>query len=111
VEVFGPTYVEVAVRARVRAHPRTSAAALRERITAALARFFHPLKGGPDGGGWPFGRDVYRSEVLQVIDETDGVDHVLALELAVGDGDPLCGNVCLGSTGLVASGRHRIEIA
>jgi hypothetical protein len=110
VEVFGPTYVEIAVRATVQAYPKTSATALRDRIIAGLDRFFHPLVGGPDGQGWPFGRDVYRSEVLQVIDETDGVDHVLSLELLVGDGDARCGNVCLGPTGLVAAGRHQIEV-
>jgi predicted phage baseplate assembly protein len=110
VEVFGPTYLDVAVRATVQGRPEPNAANLKERISAALNRFFHPLLGGTDGQGWPFGRDVYRSEVLQVIDETDGVEHVLSLELIAGGGEPQCGNICIGPTGLVAAGQHQIEV-
>jgi predicted phage baseplate assembly protein len=112
VVVAGPTYLEVSVRATVRAFPGVSPAALRERVVAALDRFFHPLTGGPDGQGWPFGRDVYRSEVLQVLDEVPGVDHVLALEMAAGCGcgGAGCGNLCVGPLGLAASGRHEIQV-
>jgi predicted phage baseplate assembly protein len=100
--VTGPRYTEVAVRATVRPLPGVDPAALRTRIVEALDRFFHPLT-------WPFGRDVYRSEVLQVLDEVAGVDHVLSLELVAEGGEPVCGNVCIGPLGLVAAGRHEIE--
>ena len=109
VVVTGPTYRDLFVRARVRPFPGTDPAELSRRIAAALDAFFDPLTGGPEGGGWPFGRDVYRSEVLQVIDETPGVDHVLSLELVV-DGEGRCSNVCLGATGLPAAGTHEIEV-
>jgi predicted phage baseplate assembly protein len=109
VVVAGPAYRDLFVRARVRPHPGTDPADLSRRIAAALDAFFDPLTGGSEGGGWPFGRDVYRSEVLQVLDETPGVDHVLALELVV-DGEGRCGNVCLGPTGLVAAGPHEITV-
>ena len=106
-EVTGPVYTEVAVRARVRrAGP---AAGLRDRITAALDAFFHPLRGGPAGDGWLFGRDVARSEVLQVIDAVEGVDHVVDLEV-LGPCGASCGDVCLGPLGLVAAGEHEIEV-
>jgi hypothetical protein len=60
--------------------------------------------------GWPFGRDVYRSEILQVIDGVAGVDNVLSLEL-IGDGGAAeCGNLCVGAIELVAAGQHRIEV-
>jgi hypothetical protein len=109
VVVTGPTYRDLLVRARVRPFPGTDPAELSRRVSAALDAFFDPLTGGPEGGGWPFGRDVYRSEVLQVLDETPGVDHVLSLELVV-DGEGRCGNVCLGPTGLVAAGPHEITV-
>lgn len=110
VEVVGPAYREVAVRARVRALPGAAAGDLGRRVAAAIDRFLDPLEGGPAGDGWPFGRDVYRAEVLQVIDETAGVDHVLELELVPDGGEAACGNVCLGPLGLVAAGPHRIEV-
>ena len=39
---------------------------------------------GPDTSerqGWPFGRNVYISELYQVIEETAGVDHVESLDM------------------------------
>lgn len=109
VEVVGPRYVEVLVRAKVRACQGINLEALSQRIRDALNAFFHPLRGGPEGAGWPFGRDVYRSEVLQTIDETEGADHVVFLELASGE-KLSCRNICLPSDGLVAAGDHEIEV-
>lgn len=110
VEVIGPTYVEVTVLARVRALRGVNKADLHLRIATALDNFFDPLSGGPDLTGWPFGRDVFRSEVLQKIDEIAGVDHVLSLGLAANCGEAQCGNLCLRANELVASGQHRIEV-
>lgn len=110
VEVAGPIYQEVSVKAKVRACVGINRAELQQKIIAALNDFFHPLTGGPDATGWPFGRDIYRSEVLQVMDETSGVDHVLALELIANGGEPQCDNLCIGSHGLVAAGQHQIEV-
>ncbi|MFA6282856.1 MAG: hypothetical protein WC633_01850 [Desulfurivibrionaceae bacterium] len=42
-----------------------------------LQEFFDPIGGGPDGLGWPLGRNFYRSEVYQVFEGVSGVDHVL----------------------------------
>jgi predicted phage baseplate assembly protein len=111
IDVIGPDYLEVVVRARVRPLPggRTSSD-LRDALVAALNEFLHPVRGGPGRTGWPFGRDVYRSEVLQVIDQVPGVDHVLCLDLIAERGEPQCGNVCLGPTYLVTPGQHEIEV-
>ena len=109
-EVIGPTYLEIAVRASVKACSGASLGQVQKRIIRNLQRFFHPIYGGSDGSGWPFGRNVYRSEVLQVIDETSGVDYVMNLELVQAGKEPSCGNICIGMFGLVASGEHRIEV-
>ena len=110
VEVVGPTYLEVVVRAKVKALAGVSKTSVQQKIVDALNGFFDPLKGGPDGTGWPFGRDLYRSEIMQVIDEVAGVDHVFSLDLIAKGCDPQCGNVCLGPSSLVASGQHEIEV-
>ena len=47
----------------------------------ALNQFFHPLLGGPDGRGWPFGRSVYLSDVARLLESVAGVDYVRQLEL------------------------------
>jgi len=109
VEVTGPTYTEVSVHARVRAARLAGVAAVRDAVVAAVDAFLHPLHGGPAAAGWPLGRDVVRSEVLQEIDDVPGVDHVLALDLVGPDGAS-CGNLCVGPLGLVAAGVHEIEV-
>jgi hypothetical protein len=108
--VVGPTYLEITVRATVRPLPSGDPVRVRDDVRAALSRFLDPLTGGPAGRGWPFGRDVYRSEILQAIDGVPGVDHVLSLSLSAGDRDPQCDNVCVPPTWLVASGPHEIVV-
>jgi hypothetical protein len=110
VEVVGPTYAEVRVRAKVHSRFGINKHEVAIRLHKAIDAFFHPLTGGPDKTGWPFGRDVYRSEVLQLFDETPGVDHVVELEFLDEQSQAVCGNVCLGRFGLVAAGQHQIEI-
>ena len=41
-----------------------------------MQEFFDPLRGGPEKTGWPFGRDVYVSEVYALLDRLPGVDYV-----------------------------------
>jgi hypothetical protein len=110
VEVVGPTYLQVTVNATVQSKAGVNKTNLQESIVAALNTFFDPLVGGPEGTGWPFGRDVYRAEVMKVVDGVSGVDYVSALDLIPGDGPAQCGNVCLASTWLVASGAHQIQV-
>ena len=110
VVVTGPRYLELSVTAQVKAFDGVDAKRLAAQVAQALDAFFNPVSGGPDGTGWPLGRDVYRSEVMQVIDETPGVDHVLSLDLVAQGCAPECGNVCLRPTWLVAAGAHRIEV-
>jgi predicted phage baseplate assembly protein len=105
-----PEYVTVSVEARLRAASGADAARVRTDVVAALTTFLDPLRGGPAGRGWPFGRDVYRSEVLQTVDQVRGVDHVLDLTIAADGRAVVCGNLCVPPTWLVTSGTHRIEV-
>jgi hypothetical protein len=57
------------------------ASPVKERAQLALTRFLHPLTGGPEGKGWPFGRDVYLSDVVAVLERVPGVDYVSKLSL------------------------------
>jgi hypothetical protein len=110
VEVAGPTYLEVAVVATVQSSSRQNQARVKDTIVTAINQLFDPLTGGPDGTGWPFGRDVYRAEVLQTIVKSPGVDHVVSMDLIPAGCTPQCGNICLKPTWLVKAGQHRIEV-
>lgn len=109
--VVGPEYLEVTVQAEVRTQRGADGARVQAQIISSLNAFLDPLTGGPNGRGWPFGRDVYRSEILQVIDNVPGVDHVLGLELIPGDGEAQCANLCVGPTWLVRAGNHQVMVA
>lgn len=85
--VVGPGYTAVSIGTEVAGISQVRKEDLKKRIKENLKEFFHPLNGGPDVGkkGWPFGRDVYASEVFQVIEDTDGVEHVESLDLLTTD--------------------------
>ncbi|HSS95543.1 MAG TPA: putative baseplate assembly protein [Terriglobales bacterium] len=110
VEVIGPSYLEVTVQAEVKAIGGTNRVTLEKSVVSALTKFLDPLVGGPNGTGWPLGRDVYRSEMMRIIDEVPGVDYVSSLALLGPDSQLQCGNICLSTTWLVASGDHQITV-
>jgi hypothetical protein len=110
IEVTPATYVVIAVTAAVKAQTGASIAAVRQGILDALASFLSPLSGGPAGLGWPFGRDIYHSEILQLIAEVAGVDHVDSMTMTADSGKPLCGDITLCPTFLPASGEHQIQV-
>jgi hypothetical protein len=108
--VTGPEYLTVTVRARVQVLRNADPDRVRDAVVGALRGMFDPLKGGPQQRGWPFGRDIYRSEVLAQIDAVTGVDHVTNCTLVADGREVACGNLCLPPTWLVASGNHEIEV-
>jgi Baseplate J-like protein len=81
VNVIGPGYIRVAVAAEVAPVDVAEAQPVKQQVLAALAAYFHPLTGGSQGTGWPFGQPVYVSKVAQLIENVPGVDHVEALRL------------------------------
>jgi hypothetical protein len=109
--VTGPEYVEVGVNAEVTVFSGQSKIAIAGTVDAALREFLDPLRGGPDRTGWPLGRDVYVSEVVEVIAAVPGVDHVRQLQLVVPGCEPQCGNLCLGPLALTFSGTHQIRVS
>jgi predicted phage baseplate assembly protein len=110
-QVVGPSYLAVAVHARLHAEPGAALDAIATAAVAELDRFFHPFTGGPDGAGWPAGRAVYRSEVLAILNAVDGVAFVDRLNLvAEGNAEASCANVTLCPTQMAAAGEHRIEV-
>jgi predicted phage baseplate assembly protein len=76
VSVEPPRYQGVTVVARVRSLPDRSVDSVRRAAVDALDRLLHPLHGGPDGTGWPFGRAVHVGEVYALLQGLPGVDLV-----------------------------------
>jgi predicted phage baseplate assembly protein len=80
-----PDYVGVTVVTRLRARAKADPRALERDALAALYAYFHPVRGGPDGTGWPFGRAVVGGEVYAVLQRLAGVDFVEEVRLFPAD--------------------------
>lgn len=84
--VVGPSYVPVTITAslalRADAPPPQALADAR----AALLAFCHPLTGGTEGQGWPFGGALYRSEIYAVLEQVALINYIEEVQLATSTG-------------------------
>jgi hypothetical protein len=81
--VVAPEYVDIKITANLYPEPGRRIAQVKQDAVKQLQRFFHPLTGGDEGQGWPFGRGVYLSEVYQQLDQVSGIDFVEAVEISL----------------------------
>lgn len=107
--VVGPTYVRVTVTATL--HTAAPDPALPAAAQAALDAYFDPLTGGPDGTGWPFGRGILKTDLLDILAGLNGVLYVDGIAISAGDETAQCDNVALCPTDLVASQTHHFTVA
>ncbi len=81
--VIPPTYRQIALAAGVKVRDGYQVDAIRRWVELILRQFLAPLPpGGPDGAGWPLGRDVRRQELEAVAVQVDGVEYLEGLNLA-----------------------------
>jgi predicted phage baseplate assembly protein len=76
VAIESAAYVPISIVARMRAKPRYDVRKLEKAALEALYTYFHPVRGGPDGTGWPFGRTVAPGEAYSVLNRVPGVEAV-----------------------------------
>lgn len=76
VAVESALYVPISIVARMRAKPRFDTRKVEQAALEALYTYFHPIRGGPDGDGWPFGRQVTPGEAYSVLNGVPGVEAV-----------------------------------
>ncbi|HEY1832097.1 MAG TPA: putative baseplate assembly protein [Acidimicrobiales bacterium] len=115
VMVEPPAYQGVTVVAEVRARSWADPARVQAAAIAALFDYLHPISGGPDGIGWPFGRPVQIGEihaVLQSVPGTDIVDSVLlfAADPVTGERGPVTERVIVPENALVYSYEHQVRV-
>lgn len=78
VQVVAPRYVEVGVNFTLYLNPDIKKSDIETKVMTTLQNFLHPLTGGADGKGWTFGRNVYVSELYNLLDRYKGIDYVTA---------------------------------
>jgi predicted phage baseplate assembly protein len=77
-----PDYKRVSVTVEVRARAQVEPSRLEQAIAARLEAFLNPLVGGLDGTGWPFGRDLYLSDLYACIQGVEGVEYIRELQMS-----------------------------
>lgn len=109
--VVRPSYKEVSVRAEVVAKNSADLGEVKEAIEAKLLEYFHPLEGGEEGQGWPFGGNVFFSRVYQRVFSVPGVERISALVITVdGEEAPECRDVDVEDGILLFSTAHEIQV-
>ncbi|MEH2135626.1 putative baseplate assembly protein [Nostoc sp.] len=79
-ELQEPNYVGVSVQTEVALEPAYNnpfaSEEIRRNLRISLYKYLNPLTGGMDGKGWPFGRPVYTSDIVALLQQTPGVRHL-----------------------------------
>lgn len=80
VHAVGARYVSIGVHLTLCLTRDALEKTVRPLAEEALRQFMHPLSGGAEGKGWEFGRNVFVSEIYELIDRLPGVEFVTPTE-------------------------------
>lgn len=110
-----PTYQAVTVVAALVGVAGAAPAEVRAAALAGLYRYLHPLRGGPEGTGWPFGRPVTLGDLYGLLQRAPGVDRVeevrlFAADPLTGERGPAVPRVPVGPHTLVVSQGHEVRV-
>jgi hypothetical protein len=113
-----PTYVWLTAVVSVSARPRFDPGEVRTEVLRALYHLYHPLLGGPDGTGWPFGRSVQSHEVHAALARIPGVDMAREVNVRIFPAEADSGRrgaavqrLDLPETALVYSYEHQVRVS
>jgi predicted phage baseplate assembly protein len=109
--ILPPVYRRVKVTTDVVVDDRADLAEVKTSIQKALLGYFHPLTGGEDGQGWPFGGDIFYSRVYGRA-TVPGVQSIQRLVISLdGFEAPECTNVPLCDGELAYSVEHAVNVS
>jgi predicted phage baseplate assembly protein len=85
VRLQAPEYVGVAVQTEVALESEYNNPAAQQevlwKLRIALYRFLNPITGGLDGKGWPFGRPLYPSDIVNLFQQFSAVRYLGVVQL------------------------------
>jgi predicted phage baseplate assembly protein len=115
VKLDAPPYRFVSVEVDVTARKRTNKEALQDTITKKLYTLINPVNGGPESDGWPWGRGLYHSEIMSLVQGVDGVEYVesvrfFVIDTVTGTRSKVDGTITCPPNGLLASFNHTVNV-
>lgn len=112
-----PDYAWLTAVVSLSCRPLFDPGEVRAEVLRALYRLYHPLVGGPDGTGWPFGRSAQAHEVHAALARIPGVDMAREVSVALFPAEPVTGRrgtatqrIDLDPTELVYSFEHQVRV-
>lgn len=114
VYVVAPKYRLVQIDANIVVKPDSDLSVVKKAVEKALTAWFHPLTGGADGTGWPFGGTIFYSDVYRVILQIPGVARLLDNQLVIWldkQRQDFCRDVPLNDGELTYSLAHQISVS
>ena len=109
--VTGVTFREVVADVSLVVSRGASQTATRTAALEALLRYFHPIEGGDDGAGWPFGGRIFFSRVFERLLRVRGVARVDRLRISLDGSDFIeCDDLPIGEGQLLYSGEHVVRV-
>jgi Baseplate J-like protein len=80
--ITGPKYKKVTkLSGRLQIRAGFDLTAVADAVNIALMNFFHPIRGGSDGAGWPMGDDIFVGDLYELILDTEGVRRASELQI------------------------------
>src|SRR5882724_5497145 len=79
VNVGKPKLMPVSLELTISLKAGATADRVKADVKEKIRKLLNPLKGGPKGEGWPFGRAVGKADLYPVVDGVDGVDRITDL--------------------------------
>jgi predicted phage baseplate assembly protein len=113
--VIEPQYVGIDVYAVVSVKSRANPENVNNRVAIALDNFLSPISRKPEQNAWPFGRDVFRSNFIELMEDVEGLECVIELILT-GVGNPMnfeknsLGDVLIKNNSLVYLSRYSFNV-
>jgi predicted phage baseplate assembly protein len=114
--VDGPAYVGVSVEATIVVQRNASPERVRSEVATRIREYLDPLIGGPEATGWPFGRDLYLSEMQSVVQSISGVEYaqdvtLYQVDIQTGQSRAAGQKITLAEDVLLLSYEHTVNVA
>lgn len=79
IEVKSPVYTGVGIHVKIELTSYEKGEIIQENVRTRILNYFDPLTGGSKGSGWPYGRPLIIYEVVQVVEDTNGVKRTVSV--------------------------------
>jgi Baseplate J-like protein len=87
-QVTGFQYVDISLQVEVVLRSTlTDSQSIKSKVEEKIRTFLHPLYGGPDGQGWPFGMAISKSDVHMALEKVEGIYYVSGVRIKDEDRD------------------------